>query len=337
VISDPRLAAFVREYQRQAAPMSFAELRRRQPAPTATVAHGAAGLAFALGRAGHPDAARWSAAAWGARARTDALRGPGIRAPAASIFCGRAGLALVEVTTRGARLDELLRLCRPRRGSVSDLMFGAAGALCACAALLGDVADPRLRVLGDRLAEGLLDDGRPDPRAPLGFAHGVAGIHHALLRWSEAAGFELPPRFFRSLDKIARTPLSAYPAALQRTWCNGSAGVALLMAAASRRTGRRAYLDQARAAVTHAVADERALADLCCGLAGRAYAALALDAIDRKSRGRWRRRAEELAAQAVTQFASRWPNGLLRGAPGLVCLALDLRRRGPARFPIVEG
>ena len=76
--------------------------------------------------------------------------------------------------------------------------------------------------------------------------------------------------------------------------------------------------------------------DLCCGLAGRAYAALAVARV--LPREGLRARALELAVAAVDQMRGRWPNGLLKGYPGVVCLAVDLLdEKHPRGFPLVEG
>jgi hypothetical protein len=45
-----------------------------------------------------------------------------------------------------------------------------------------------------------------------------------------------------------------------------------------------------------------------------------------------------LAARATRQLRGPWPNGLLKGYTGIVCLALDLaRERQPRGFPLVEA
>jgi serine/threonine-protein kinase len=186
----------------------------------------------------------------------------------------------------------------------------------------------------------------------LGFAHGRAGIFHALLSWSIACGRALPTAFARHLDRLAadvertgtmgapRAQLPGQGAALARSWCNGAAGLALLWARAYEHAPRAAYLGRARAAATF-VLDEVAGAPghLCCGLAGRAYALLAMERIEP---GRWIARAEAMAAAATTAVLaqrSAWPNGLLTGYPGLVCLARELDAAPADRigFPLVEG
>jgi serine/threonine-protein kinase len=73
-------------------------------------------------------------------------------------------------------------------------------------------------------------------------------------------------------------------------------------------------------------------ADLCCGAAGRSYALLALDALA-PTEG-WRSAAERAALRAM-DVAGPWPNGVLRGFPGLAMLAWDLERRRERGFPLI--
>jgi len=351
---DDLLIAFAEAYLRQAARMSPGDLRRRQPSPLASLSYGAAGIATtflrahrASGRASHlAHARRWSAAAWTARRRRDSFDGPKVRGRSGSVPFGPAGLAFVEVRVAAAagpsaarlreqRLREFLTACRPRRGAPQDFMQGLAGRLDATATLDAELGDPRLRRLGDRLAAGLLDGGATVDDEP-GFAVGSAGAHHALLRWSLATGFELPGWFFDSLDQVMRTPVPPVSPSLKRSWCNGTAGIAMLAVAAYQRTGRRADLDLARAAAADAASDDvAASSNLCCGLGGRAYALLALDRID--PGGGWSRRARELAVAAVSRPFAEYPNGLLKGNAGLVYLAIELFEEAPPRFPLAEG
>jgi hypothetical protein len=346
---DDLVGAFAIAYLRQAMRMSYRTLRERQPPPLASVGYGAAGIGYmflrawrASGRPAHLAAAkRWSSAAWRARTQPDACHGDRVRARAGSILFGEAGLALVDILVARAepsrrriaeaRLQRFLTLCSPRRDTPPDFIQGMAGQLHAVATLHADRGDPRLHKLGDRLADRLLGW---DVREP-SFATGGIGTLAALVRWSSVSGLELPPALFRSLDTIADTPIAPLSTEMRRSWCNGSAGLALLMTIAYERTGTARYLAVARAHAREAAASDLAAGSLCCGLTGRAHALLAVDRIDPD--GPWRRRAHELAALAAERARSEHPKGLFRGNPGLVCLAIDLLEQLPPRFPLVEG
>jgi serine/threonine-protein kinase len=334
------LIAFTEAYLRRAARLSLAELRRRQPPPYASVACGAAGVAYAFlrahrasARASHlRQARRWARAAWSARGRADAFAGEGIRGRSGSVVFGRAGIELVAARVAGSRPRQLASW-RPRKGAPTEFMQGLAGRLAAVTVLHEERADATLRELGDRLA-GVLLEGAGARGLP-SFAHGAAGVHHALLRWSLVTGFDLPDVFFASLEALPGAPLPPLEPELARSWCNGAAGLALAFVAATERTGRAGYLEAARRFAVEAAAEDGAYGSLCCGLAGRAYALLALERIDPV--GTWRRRAWELAILAAQRPRSPHPNGLLKGSPGLVCLAIDLFEDVVPRFPLVEA
>jgi hypothetical protein len=73
---------------------------------------------------------------------------------------------------------------------------------------------------------------------------------------------------------------------------------------------------------------------ICCGLAGQAYALLALGRID--PTGPWRRRALNLAAIAMTRgTVDVWPISLFKGICGNLCLGIDLLSRTEPRFPCI--
>jgi len=124
-------------------------------------------------------------------------------------------------------------------------------------------------------------------------------------------------------------------AELRASWCNGLAGSVLLWAKAFEVTGDEAFLAASRAAGNAALAAPAVGPDLCCGLGGMAYALLTLEHVD-PERG-WRQHADRVAAQAIATALLKWPNGLLRGHPGLVCLATDLMTDRPRGFPAIEA
>jgi serine/threonine-protein kinase len=342
------LAEYVDAYLGEAMAMSIADLRARQPPPYASLGLGAAGLAYAFVHA-HAvrreprflaEARRWIDAAWEERAAPDAFRAAppddrsGTRLAAidevGSIAYGRAGLvflaAAVEARGAGAgwseRIDELVALTRIQPATTADYMEGAAGRLAAVTALYRLRADPALRALGDALARWLIE-APPLAYGPW-YAYGRAGVADAVLRWSLATGFDLPGRWLDTVDALAATPHDrGHP--LHHSWCNGSAGIAAVLVSAFERTGRRAWRDLATRAAEHAASDARGTPGVCCGLGGRAYA---LVAVHRVAASRRRLdRARVLAIEAIQSPPQDYPNSLLRGHPGLVCLALDLAQQ----------
>lgn len=359
--------------------MSYRELRRRQRAPWASIACGAAGVAAAFwlsarGRHGaqnRTQARRWLvAASRGSRTR-DALElpGSGEASVAGSLYYGADGIQFLRLAvahaaaagdnTRGAfdrSLRSFVERCRGRRSGPSELVHGVAGYLTALVLLYRATGDARILGVADELAHDLLEragGGAGWARSPhLGFAHGRAGISHALLGWSALPDRELPAAFFRHLDRLARDlrqrgmagalgSSDATGRALERSWCNGASGHVLHWARAYERTSDATYLREARAAARLvSTRTDATPGNLCCGLGGRAYALLAMDRIE-PERG-WLERAIAmgcLAASAMVDGSGPWPNGLYKGYPGLVCLEHELAadRADRVGFPLVEG
>jgi eukaryotic-like serine/threonine-protein kinase len=368
--AEPRyLRAFVRAWLEETAPLSYVDLVARQEPPFASVTFGAAGVAYALWRAGQAlgDAALVERGqAWAGDALRFARTKQALRLPenpdvevAPSLIYGVAGIRHVAILLAKARGDAaevsrgvggLVRSFRTGRGRSDEFLFGRAGHLASSLLLFEATGDRRLRALA---AEQALLLSPPHDRARptwtrdtnLAFAHGRAGIVHALLGWYRREGRALPPWLLDELMRLAKERAglgrtwgrSLRAAVMRRSWCNGAAGLTLLWARAYEQTGDTRFLRLARAEARRGVAAVAgAGGDLCCGLAGRAYAMLAAERVE-PGVGH-REEAMSLAVRAVEQMEGPWPNGLLKGYPGLVCLALDLAfERKPRGFPFVEA
>lgn len=123
-------------------------------------------------------------------------------------------------------------------------------------------------------------------------------------------------------------------------WCNGSAGFAVLYAAAARVLGRPVDLARAEAAALDAWTHPPPGPDLCCGATGAAYAMLSLSRAT--GHRRWVARARGLAEHAFHLRATgtgrtRRPQSLFQGTAGLVSLLVDLSTPGSATFPLIES
>ena len=356
---DESLRALCRAYLRQANALTYRELCTNQDAPWASIAFGAAGLAMAQWRSGRSvaSARRWLTAAARASSARGAFWSPafGTQAAGPSIYYGADGLRFLRLLIGGGDgrpLRAFLARCRRCRGGPSELLQGVAGYLTSLVILYRRVREPTVLQVADELAHDLLERARGRggwARASrLAFAHGRAGTFHALLTWSLVGGRQLPTELFGDLarlaDDVARggtMGASSPSTARQRSWCNGAAGLVLLWARAYEHTPDVMYLRHARHAahftLTHV---DDAPGDLCCGLAGRAYALLAMDRI--APGGDWFEHASAMASRAATgmlEACGPWPNGLYKGYPGLACLARDLSGKPAERvgFPLVEG
>ena len=344
------LRLFIVAYLRQASRMSYPKLRQRQGAPTSNLYHGAAGLAYTFWRAGVEleseayleQASRWSRLASQHQHYRYAFRSSRhlTRVGPLSIFYGRAGLPYTEALlahTRGQDtkepIERFLALYRPRRLELAELMQGAAGYLCALSELFVRTKMPHLYELGVKLSRALTSD---DPRFLhdpwVGFAHGQSGVWYSLIRWSKVSQQPLPQRVHDALSQLTAVPLHTLPTKMPTSWCNGAAGLLLLWVEAYQQTHDLLFLQQAKTTGRFLLEHQNTNFDLCCGLGGAAYSLLLLEKLE-PGVG-WIEEASRLCVEAVQQGGGAWPNGLFRGYPGLVCLALDILK-GEGTFPLI--
>jgi serine/threonine-protein kinase len=258
----------------------------------------------------------------------------------------------------GAFLEEARKPCES-----PDLTLGRSGLLLAGALLLdtfGADADAERRgelaAWGEALRRDLwaelaakppIDDAAARPE--LGIAHGWAGYLYAALRWSRAAGSPPPAGIERRLAELAacarpsgrglRWTWVLHPEGITTMpgWCNGSAGMVFLGTLAAEVLGDPAWRALAEGAAWNAWEAPEGSTNLCCGLAGRAYALLNLW---RHGGGdAWLARARILAGRAALDVRDRNddpPDSLYKGELGVAVLAADLARPEAAAMPFFE-
>jgi eukaryotic-like serine/threonine-protein kinase len=245
-----------------------------------------------------------------------------------------------------------------------DLTLGRSGLVLTGALLLDTLApgvEPHaaLKTWGDELLEELwaelaarppLDDRAERPQ--LGMAHGWTGYLYAALRWSRASGSPPPAAMTEQLGgRLAALAACARPsgrgvrfkwyatpegAETMPGWCNGSAGLVFLGTLAAQVLGDPTWRVLAERAAWNAWEAPDGSANLCCGLAGRAYALLNLW---RHGGGaEWLDRARLLAGQAARAIAGSQepPDSLYKGELGIAVLAADLERPESAAMPFFE-
>ncbi len=271
-----------------------------------------------------------------------------------ALIAHAAGLPGVQVAAVNAFLE-----AAANPGPERDLTLGRAGLLLAAASLLDTLGEAgpaaacraRLRTWGEDLGRSLRADQdgltpfRLEKGLNLGIAHGWAGCLYALLRWCRSAGAAPPAQV---ADRLADLADLARPwgrglrwrwndGGSMPGWCNGSAGFVFLWTLAHRMLGGPAYLSLAEGAAWNAwEAPSGGSGNLCCGLAGRAYALLNLH---RHGGGpEWLERARELASRAAVAVERHpeTPHSLYKGALGVAVLAADLVRPGDAAMPFFE-
>lgn len=240
-----------------------------------------------------------------------------------------------------------------------DLVLGRTGSLLTSAMLVeglqggdGDVALTALQRLGDDTLAALwdwLDRLPPVAEAGeltlLGVAHGWSGMLLATLRWCRAVQATPPPGLGGRLDQLAalaRTegdglwwPWSTSGRSSMRGWCNGTAGLVHLWTEAHTTLTDERWLRLAEATARHATVIDHQLPQLCCGLAGQAYAALTM--YRHTGEGGWLERGRALADAAadVTRLTREdcLPGSLHKGELGVAVLAADLERPEEASMP----
>jgi eukaryotic-like serine/threonine-protein kinase len=267
-------------------------------------------------------------------------------------------LAAGQVDDANAAAGSLLELGKTRRGSL-DVTIGSSGMVVAVAILL-DIARqtaapalPQIREFACEQRETLEERLRSDAGAvlePVNFAHGYGGLIYALLLFSEVTGEALHPIVADSLSRVCASaertesgarwkPHNGGELPLAASWCNGTAGLVHTLVLAERLLPGRGYLEVAMdAAFFSGQCADVGIASICCGLAGQAYALLAVHAATGDAR--WERRARELAQLAcrlVLQCDDNTVNvhALFSGELGVALLCAELEAQGGYEMPVV--
>src|SRR5262249_27756510 len=135
---------------------------------------------------------------------------------------------------------------------------------------------------------GLPPVGEKSALGYLGIAHGWAGLLYAAMCWCRASGREVTPAMQERLQQLARcAEPTGRGVRWRRTtrgrtpdympgWCNGTAGFVQLWTLSSSMLREERYRMLAEKAAWNAWEEPDTVANLCCGLAGRAYGLLNL-------------------------------------------------------------
>ncbi|NKZ01597.1 type 2 lanthipeptide synthetase LanM family protein [Nocardiopsis alborubida] len=130
----------------------------------------------------------------------------------------------------------------PSEGTALDVVDGLAGVLLCLSAVGGPAAEAATASLTDRLLTALADGGRHPVLNQSGFAHGVSGLIHTLVRVGPLLPEDRRPAVTRTLhglvDGLGRFHVpeednwfsnTATPRSFSSGWCHGSAGIALAL------------------------------------------------------------------------------------------------------------
>lgn len=181
----------------------------------------------------------------------------------------------------------------------------------------------------------------------LGAAHGWAGVLLAICNAATVLGRPPIPTL---RDRLIALGNAGFPdgrgkrwhwigAGRDRSmpgWCNGSAGLTLLWLRAHKLFGDRQFASLAEESAWATWDDDDTTSNLCCGLAGRAYA---LAAVFRESgETAWAKRARTLAADAfrARTEAAMMSGSLFKGLTGLALAHAEMDEPQNARMPIID-
>jgi hypothetical protein len=288
----------------------------------------------------------------------------------ASLYHHASGVHAVHALIAHARGDDALMgravdafVAASEPAEFVDLAFGRCGLLLGCAMLVDALPariDPGpLDTLGRELLAGVWRElerlpslGEPAGTSALGAAHGWSGYLYAILRWCASAGAPSPDGLLDRVEQLAaltepagrglRWPRHANVPAddslLTASWCNGAAGHVLLFTLAHDTCGDERFDELASRAAWHAYDHAPdAGGELCCGLAGRAYALLSR--YRHTGDSAWLARARALGTHAVASPGVPEPrrDSLLHGDIGIALLAEDLAQPEHAAMPLVEA
>jgi serine/threonine-protein kinase len=184
----------------------------------------------------------------------------------------------------------------------------------------------------------------------LGIAHGWAGLLYGTLRWCQASRSAPPGMLLTRLHELAECATQVGGAASwpRRNalapdgqdawvgWCNGSAGYIFLWNQAHDVFRDQGFFRFAEKAGQHVWKVAGQGSDLCCGVAGQAYALLNMYKCsgDRA----WLDRAKELAQRAFMDAGSPATkrNCLYKGDGGIALLAAELQQPAKSCLPLFE-
>jgi serine/threonine-protein kinase len=219
------------------------------------------------------------------------------------------------------------------------------GRLAAALDRTGDVAAADLATRSGLGASG----SNWTPSGMSGIAHGWSGLFYALLLWHEVRGRAPLPGLLDALHRLAQRgepagrglvwPIrftAAGGGATMSSWCNGAPGLTHLWVLAARVYRDPALLAIAERCAWNAWEADAGNGSLCCGEAGRAYAAAAVWRATGEPA--WLARARALAERAVSR-----PSGddgradsLFKGTVGAVLAMIELERADGSAFPFFE-
>jgi serine/threonine-protein kinase len=144
-------------------------------------------------------------------------------------------------------------------------------------------------------------------------------------------------KFFPLNGQSAKWPLSISDNSFWTGWCNGSAGHIFLWSLLYKSFNEEKYLSIAiRTANTLRTDTDNRINNLCCGMAGEAYAFLNLYRLSKEKQ--WLVTAQQIARKIMSQISlpALRSNSLYKGDPGLALLFCEIEVPERSQMPMFE-
>ncbi len=250
-----------------------------------------------------------------------------------------------DLNTTIQSIEKIIGISKSQSSNL-DITMGKSGTLLALASIIESVPaffnfsiDPIINY-GDSLMSSIWDDkiaitiSDDYSIKSTGVAHGWAGLIYAALKWHRAARRPGPMWLENKIDQlfnvreehddlvIWKNKINARNYYYMPGWCNGSAGFLELFRLAADVYQKAEYLDVAERIAIDVYNNANMAADLCCGLAGRAYSLLGLFESTRNEK--YYDDAEVLLAKSKHINSFLKIDSLFKGKFGLKLLEIEM-------------
>jgi serine/threonine-protein kinase len=282
-----------------------------------------------------------------------------------ALYHSPTGVHLVQALISSARgdgqtvhqaIEDYLQTCLADCAQL-DLALGKAGLLLGSGLLLKGV--PQLQSAGRAVVVASINpllaelwkqlDALP-PMATekgvdyFGIAHGWAGLLYATLFWCRESGTPLPDEFMTRQEELIsfaidnngtlQWPVSNSNQTPWLGWCHGNAGYVFLWSLAYEYFQQERFLTLAQKSAAALFESRPQTANLCCGIAGEAYALLKIYQLTEDNN--YLLQAQRLTERLLQDLASPdlRNHSLYKGEVGIGLLACEITRPTMARMPL---
>jgi eukaryotic-like serine/threonine-protein kinase len=181
----------------------------------------------------------------------------------------------------------------------------------------------------------------------LGIAHGWSGLLYATLYWCSVSGQILPKHFMDRVEQLENCfieknamiywPIKNDDPQTWPGWCNGNSGQVFFWSLLYKYSMDEKYLDIAERTARYIIQDKSSRNyNLCCGMAGQAYALLNLHNLTGEKIYIEHALGLKQGILEIIASPSERINSLYKSTPGAGVLFCELERSALARMPLFE-